>query len=1476
VAEEEKDIFGGLFDAEKEQVQPETVGAINYLTDVPIGVVKGLSQAVQGLISLGALPIDYLANTNLISSIDNLFNKITPDTKTAVGDITSVVTQFGVPLGIAAKIANGVLKLNKASQIVKLNNFRKADDTYDFLGAGAELAKRAGYWGSLGGVTDFVVSTPGDLTTLSETVGFGDAYKGNELDGSAKAVEYFKEKLRFGAEGAVLGGGLTAALPVAGTLGVKYGLMPAAKVGAFVGNNLIVRPLNAVVFNPIGKLAATETVGKGARGIGEFLNNQSTKLREYIGLPDPKMWKFYPTNSNASFKEKLLKRIDNFKNLFTDVLPTSQADELRKFETSVQADEKSIVKIMNGIDKNFKEIAKGADIMELPKYLQTSKLKYPKPITAIDDQMYLRNNDILFNYIQAPRVKTVKDGKELFKDSEEGIKFLEQLPKKTQYEAKELKRRINDLGLKYGKLLFNNTDEAIKDFGATIIANGGAYLKQVFSVMQNKAYAFDPQKIKGAKEFFKKFTVPKIVNEQPELIDGLMKNRNINRNEAIELFADNTMSDLQKSLLQSNRDPESLFRLISKSFKITDTGKLRDVARQTTKEGKDVSVLTSEGKLIRAGGSLQDVMKKVLDAEGAEAVGRAFLEPLKDYRAAVTDTFIQTAKNVYKKEFFDKFADGALKNGYAFRSIEEARAAGVPTQNLQQITSEFSKDAAMLESKILQSELFDGGITLNGTKGGLFTTPEIANAVKGTEEYLSKLYDVPLYSAVMSVKAVGQIGKTVFSPMTQVRNVSTASFFVLASGLIGGRVSLTDSFKLMADDIFPGKYISAADVAKKMEDRIARGVVDQNIEVNEIKAILQKAKDGKFTLSALMNAPIVKKAFDLYQGGDNVWKIYADDFYQDALSTAFQYNAKGLKGDAAIRDNIIDWYRTVGKQNDVVEELISASKKIDNIDAQLATAVPPIKKQSLINQKDNLVQQFKNIKDISAYLVTNTIPTYSKVPPIIKNIRQLPIGNFVAFPAEILRTSAHLLEIGARELTSTNPYIRQMGARRLVGVSAVFGGVGAVIESAAESITGVSPEKMEAFKRSVAPDYQKNSKLIPITESDENGNFKYFNFSYTNPYDSMTRPVNAILNAFGNGTLTNQNASQIVYNALVYDNLNNAPGAFLEFLTPFISESIGAGAVADLTIRNGKTKDGRTIYYPKDNAMEVIDASLGHLLGQLEPGFVRSSRRVWKGVTQEFTDFGTTYDGATELIALMSGLRVEEAKPMDSLPFIVTSYSKDLENIQRKFSSNIYNPNLDLNGRIGYMTEYLTDNYDTQSRMYRVIQDMEIMGADIDQIEEVLNNRLKNKKRLNAIMNGEFIAPNISEARIESIIDKLYDGNPIKAAEVENQFDEALSLFDDMRSDLEDFELGEGPELFRQYINYILNPSLAEPTRIPTTPVPRTAAPRVELDSGITGAPVAVINQNQGAQNLASLPLGQRYNILPSSLEKSEFLDRIV
>jgi len=52
--------------------------------------------------------------------------------------------------------------------------------------------------------------------------------------------------------------------------------------------------------------------------------------------------------------------------------------------------------------------------------------------------------------------------------------------------------------------LSENKDEALADLGATIVGNGGAYLKQVFSVMKNKAYKFDVDKVDGARTFFKK------------------------------------------------------------------------------------------------------------------------------------------------------------------------------------------------------------------------------------------------------------------------------------------------------------------------------------------------------------------------------------------------------------------------------------------------------------------------------------------------------------------------------------------------------------------------------------------------------------------------------------------------------------------------------------------------------------------------------------------------------------------------------------------------------------------------------------------------------------------------------------------------------------------------------------------------------------------------------------------------------------
>ena len=82
------------------------------------------------------------------------------------------------------------------------------------------------------------------------------------------------------------------------------------------------------------------------------------------------------------------------------------------------------------------------------------------------------------------------------------------------------------------------------------------------------------------------------------------------------------------------------------------------------------------------------------------------------------------------------------------------------------------------------------------------------------------------------------------------------------------------------------------------------------------------------------------------------------------------------------------------------------------------------------------------IKEASAYYVRNTMPTYSKVPLAIKGVRNLPLGNFVAFPAETLRGSFNVMNLSTKEILSGDPILREMGYRGLIGLFTTQGAKG--------------------------------------------------------------------------------------------------------------------------------------------------------------------------------------------------------------------------------------------------------------------------------------------------------------------------------------------------------------------------------------------------------------------------------------------------
>ena len=71
----------------------------------------------------------------------------------------------------------------------------------------------------------------------------------------------------------------------------------------------------------------------------------------------------------------------------------------------------------------------------------------------------------------------------------------------------------------------------------------------------------------------------------------------------------------------------------------------------------------------------------------------------------------------------------------------------------------------------------------------------------------------------------------------------------------------------------------------------------------------------------------------------------------------------------------------------------------------------------------------------------------------------------------------------------------------------------------AKALYNVTEDEMDAMRRNVA-DWSKNSTLIPLRD-EETGKLKYVDFSHMNAYDTITRPLQTVLNRVGQGETDN-------------------------------------------------------------------------------------------------------------------------------------------------------------------------------------------------------------------------------------------------------------------------------------------------------------------------------------------------------------------
>ena len=159
------------------------------------GVEAGSHDFVHGVGTILFAGTDLAANTDFLTKFDKMMEDKEPSQpETWRGDLTALMVQFGIPGGVIQKVLNRTKtagRLKKTVDKIKNNKLKKV----------STVAVRALEGATVVGVTDFLASEPGRDAL------FFDEEDTRGLKGKKKAAAVLRNKIKYGAEGTIIGGG---------------------------------------------------------------------------------------------------------------------------------------------------------------------------------------------------------------------------------------------------------------------------------------------------------------------------------------------------------------------------------------------------------------------------------------------------------------------------------------------------------------------------------------------------------------------------------------------------------------------------------------------------------------------------------------------------------------------------------------------------------------------------------------------------------------------------------------------------------------------------------------------------------------------------------------------------------------------------------------------------------------------------------------------------------------------------------------------------------------------------------------------------------------------------------------------------------------------------------------------------------------------------------------------------------------------
>ena len=454
--------------------------------------------------------------------------RIKPDEpETWRGELTSLGVQFGIPGTLITKLIGRSNALAPAYKFLGLNKATKT----------SKIAKRALEWASIGAVTDFIASeddrgaiTPIPFTQPSETKG---------LTGRKKAAAVFKNKIKYGAEGFIVGGGF----PLVGKglqlgykyLGPKWALKHTARIGA--------KSVDWALFKPVSYILSREAAAPAVKATSNAIR----------GATDWTLTKMLAPTMTRHFKNR--KNFPSFEEWRLG--STTSADPMRKSAKKLD----NWLSWLRSYGKNPKTIERAKEEVNL--YARSTARKFDRAFEALDYKVYNLAKKFEGRY---KGNKTSPAGEKYFYDQIDeyfkGQRELNTLPKNLQVESSQIKKELIKVMNNFRRVLPKGKqgDAVTKDVETSIRGNIGNNIVRSFKIFTNENYVPPTKVVNAASDWIKK----NLVAKNPNMRESARKSYpNMDAQQAYKASADDMVKEIMITGRGDGQNPLDVLRFIA-------------------------------------------------------------------------------------------------------------------------------------------------------------------------------------------------------------------------------------------------------------------------------------------------------------------------------------------------------------------------------------------------------------------------------------------------------------------------------------------------------------------------------------------------------------------------------------------------------------------------------------------------------------------------------------------------------------------------------------------------------------------------------------------------------------------------------------------------------------------------------------------------------------------------------------------------